>query len=130
MLKQQKRLRIMIVDDHETLRRTLCLFVQQQDELVLAGEAANGQEALELCALTRPDIVLMDIFMPHMDGVTATRAIHDAYPNIRVIGMTGQHTRENIADALAAGATACLDKNDLTTRLLSIIHESLRTPTA
>lgn len=118
----------MIVDDHETLRHTLRLFVQQQDGLVLAGEAADGQEALELCALTQPDIVLMDIFMPQMDGVTATRAICDAYPEVRVIGMTGHHTRKNIADVLAAGATACLDKYTLTARLLSIIHESQCAP--
>lgn len=123
-------MRLLIVDDHEILRRTLRLFVQQYDDLIVVGEAADGNEALELCARAHPDIVLIDIYMPQMDGVTATRAIHAAYPDIQVIGMTGYRSRDNVAATLAAGAIACLDKLDVPAHLIPTIRNSLHAPAA
>jgi NarL family two-component system response regulator LiaR len=79
--------------------------------MVLAGEAQNGAEALELCATTQPDVVLMDLLMPEMDGVAATQAIRERYPHIQVIVLTSTDEYDMIRRALAAGAEGYLLKN-------------------
>ena len=75
------RIRVVIVDDHPMVRRGLATFLKVYDDLELAGEAADGKEAVELCARLRPDVVLMDMAMPEMDGATATRLIRKQSAN-------------------------------------------------
>ncbi|NWF68400.1 MAG: response regulator transcription factor [Chloroflexi bacterium] len=100
----------MIVDDHAMLRRGLAVFLMSYSDLELVGEAANGKEALALCAEKRPDVVLMDLMMPIMDGITATRLIHHDFPDIKVIALTSFGEERLIKDALAAGVTGYLFK--------------------
>src|SRR5512145_650481 len=96
-------IRVMIVDDHAMLRKGLAVFIMSYDDLKLVGEAANGEEALALCAEIHPDIVLMDLMMPIMDGINATRHIHREYPEIQVIVLTSFGEEMLIKDVLEAG---------------------------
>lgn len=104
-------IRVLIVDDHAMVRRGLAAFLKAKPDLLLVGEAANGGEALTLCAQLRPDVALMDLMMPGMSGVEATRLIHGRWPEIRVIALTSFGERELVREALAAGALSYLLKN-------------------
>lgn len=118
--------RIIIVDDHETLRRTLGLYLDQYDEFELVGEASSGQEALDACARHHPDIVLMDILLPGMDGIVATRAIRREHPDVQVIGMTGMEYERLRPAALQAGAAGLLYKGALNEHLMDAINTAMR----
>lgn len=106
----QNPIQVMIVDDHAMLRQGLTTFLMSYDDLNLVGEAANGEEALTLCAELLPDIVLMDLLMPVMDGVTATRHIRHTHPEIEVIVLTSFGEEMLIKDVLEAGAISYLFK--------------------
>src|SRR5579862_3364854 len=84
----QNPIRIGIVDNHAMLRQGIAIILTSYPDLKVAGEAANGIEALALCAEKRPDVVLMDLKMPVMDGISATRRIRCDYPEIQVIAFT------------------------------------------
>jgi NarL family two-component system response regulator LiaR len=101
----------MLVDDHAMLRRGLATFLKVYDDLELACEAASGEEAIQLCAQVRPDVVLMDMVMPDMDGVTATRAIRQQHPEVQVIALTSFKDKGLVQDALQAGAIGYLLKD-------------------
>jgi NarL family two-component system response regulator LiaR len=104
-------IRVMLVDDHAMLRRGLATFLKVYDDLELAGEAGSGEEAIQLCAQIRPDVVLMDMVMPDMDGVTATRAIRRQFPEVQVIALTSFKDKGLVQDALQAGAIGYLLKD-------------------
>src|SRR5512146_2657176 len=93
-------IRVLLVDDHTMLRRGLATFLKVYDDLQLAGEAENGAEAIQRCAETKPDVVLMDLVMPDMDGVMATRAIRQQFPLVQVIALTSFKEGKLIKDAL------------------------------
>jgi two-component system, NarL family, response regulator LiaR len=97
-------IRIVIVDDHAMLRKGLAVFLMSYDDLKLVGEAANGKEALAVCADTQPDVVLMDLLMPIMDGITATRLIREEFPGTQVIALTSFGEERLIKDVIKAGA--------------------------
>jgi NarL family two-component system response regulator LiaR len=103
-------IRIVIVDDHAMLRKGLAVFLLSYTDLKLIGEAANGKEALALCADKKPDIVLMDLMMPIMDGITATRLIRRDFPDIQVIALTSFGEERLIKDVIEAGAISYLFK--------------------
>ena len=104
-------IRVMLVDDHTMVRRGLATFLKAFDDLELAGEAESGAAAIQLCGEILPDVVLMDMVMPDMDGATATRAIRQQYPQVQVIALTSFKERELIKNALEAGAIAYLLKD-------------------
>lgn len=106
-----EQIRVMLVDDHDMVRRGLATFLRVKPDLVLVGEARDGAEALELCAGLQPDVILMDLVMPQMDGAAATRAIRQRWPNVQVIALTSFQEKELIRDALQAGAIGYLLKN-------------------
>ena len=106
----QNRIRVAIVDDHAMLRKGLAVFLASYDDLKLVGEAANGKEALALCADQQPDVVLMDLMMPIMDGIAATRLIRQDFPDIQVIALTSFGEERLIKDVLEAGAISYLFK--------------------
>lgn len=110
-MHEQTPIRILLVDDHDMVRRGLAVFLLTNDDLVLVGEAANGVEALEKCAELRPDVVLMDLMMPVMDGVTATRLIRERYPATQVIALTSFSEEKLVETSLQAGAIGYLFKN-------------------
>jgi len=106
-----QRIRVMLVDDHTMVRRGLATFLMVFDDLQLAGEAENGETAIQLCAQVLPDVILMDMVMPGMDGATTTRAIRQKYPQIQVIALTSFKEVEQIRNALEAGAIGYLLKD-------------------
>ncbi len=104
-------IRVMIVDDHDMVRSGLEVFLETCDDLTLVGDASNGNEAVRLCTELQPDVVLMDLIMPGMDGVAATRAIRQICPNVQIIALTSFKDRELVHEALQAGAIGYLLKN-------------------
>lgn len=104
-------IRVMLVDDHTMVRRGLATFLLVFDDLELAGEAADGKTALELCARVLPDVVLMDMMMPDMDGVAATQAIRQRFPGVQVIALTSFKDKGLVQNALQAGAIGYLLKD-------------------
>jgi NarL family two-component system response regulator LiaR len=110
-MSEGSRIRVLIVDDHTVVRSGLAAFLLAFDDLELVGEAHGGRAALDLCATTQPDIVLMDLVMPDMDGATATQAIRQAHPNTQVIALTSFHEGALVQQALQAGAIGYLLKD-------------------
>jgi NarL family two-component system response regulator LiaR len=104
-------IRVMLVDDHNVVRSGLATFLKAHDDLELVGEARNGVEAVNLCHRSKPDVILMDLMMPEMDGIAATRAILADYPDIQIIAMTSFEDEELVQGVLAAGAISYLLKN-------------------
>jgi two-component system, NarL family, response regulator LiaR len=106
-----KRIRVMLVDDHTMVRRGLATFLKVFDDLELVGEAAGGEAAVQLCERIRPDVVLMDMVMPEMDGATATRAIRQRFPSVQVIALTSFTEEDLVQRAIQAGAIGYLIKD-------------------
>jgi NarL family two-component system response regulator LiaR len=101
----------MIVDDHSMVRTGLSTFIETKPDLELVGEARDGQEALRVCEQVQPDVILMDLVMPKMDGIAATRAIRERWPAVQVIALTSFQDNERVRDALQAGALSYLMKD-------------------
>lgn len=110
-VSQPIRTRVVVVDDYDMVRSGLAVLLEAFDDLELVGEAADGAEAIRLCAEVQPDVVLMDLVMPHMDGVAATRTIRQAHPEIQVIALTSFLDGDLVRGALKAGAVGYLLKN-------------------
>ena len=104
-------IRVMLVDDHTMVRRGLATILKVFDDMLLVGEAENGAEGVKLCGEILPDVVLMDMLMPEMDGATATRAICQKYPQVQVIALTSFKEGDLVKTALDAGAIAYLLKD-------------------
>lgn len=104
-------IRILIVDDHGMVRRGLMTYLKNETDLEVVGEAVNGQEAVNLCARLQPDVILMDLVMPGLDGVAATRLIHQQWPQTHIIALTSFGEKELVQTALQAGAISYLLKN-------------------
>lgn len=103
--------RVLIVDDHAVVRQGLRMFLGLDDELEIVGEAAGGEDAVRLASELRPDVVLMDLLMPGMDGIAATRAIRRAQPETEVLALTSALEDELIYQAIRAGAMGYLLKD-------------------
>lgn len=115
---------VMIVDDHTTVRRGLAVFLRVFDDLRLVGEAANGLEAIDLCAEIHPHVILMDLVMPEMDGIEATRTICHHWPGIQIIGLTSFGEESLAEQALQAGAVKCLRKDMSIDELANVIRSA------
>ncbi|WP_141433077.1 response regulator transcription factor [Bacillus sp. 03113] len=98
-------IRILIADDHHVVRRGLAFFLKTQPNIDVIGEAKNGQEAVSLIESIKPDIILMDLMMPVMNGIEATRVIKGKYPNIKIMMLTSFSDQEHVIPALEAGAS-------------------------
>lgn len=119
-------IKILLVDDQSLFREGLRTLLEVQPEFKVAGEASNGEEALRLAAAEQPDVVLMDLRMPIMDGVTATRRIRDLFPNIHVIVLTTFDDDETVFDGLRAGAVGYLLKDVTSEKLYEAIKAASR----
>jgi DNA-binding NarL/FixJ family response regulator len=117
-------IRVLLVDDHEMVRRGLAVFIQSFDDLVLAGEAANGQEAIKSLNETKTDVILMDILMPVMGGIEAIKNILPQWPEIKIIAMTSFEEEELVKEAITSGAIGFLMKNASIDELATAIRNA------
>jgi NarL family two-component system response regulator LiaR len=119
---EQERIRVLIVDDHQVVRRGLRTFLELQDDIEVAGEAGDGQAGVEEAERLAPDVVLMDIVMPRLDGIEATRRIKERAPGIGVIALTSFAGDDQVLPALEAGASSYLLKDVTPEELVEAIR--------
>jgi NarL family two-component system response regulator LiaR len=121
-MTDNSHIRVLVVDDHKVVRKGLRTFIAVQDDLDLVGEASNGEEAIEQCAALHPDVVLMDLKMPVMDGPTAIGHIRTRFPDIKVVALTSFDDGTMARRALEAGAIGYLFKDVEEDELMSAIR--------
>ncbi|MBT2725607.1 response regulator transcription factor [Bacillus sp. ISL-75] len=118
-------MRVLIADDHHVVRRGLVFFLRTQKDLEIIGEAANGKEAVEQAKLLKPDIILMDLVMPEMDGIQATKTIKQEQPDIKIMMLTSFSDQDHVIPALEAGASGFqlkdIQPDELVTSIKKII---------
>ncbi len=119
-----KPIRVMLVDDHTVVRSGLSAILLVYDDLELVGEASNGDEAIRRCEQVQPDVILMDLVMPGMDGTDATREIKKRFPSIQVIALTSFKERALVQGVLKAGAIGYLLKNVSAEELANAIRSA------
>lgn len=117
---------ILIVDDQSLFRESIHAFLSMQPDFKIVGDAANGEEALRMAGILKPDVVLMDVRMPVMDGVEATRRLHETYPNCKVIMLTTFDDDEYVFDALRNGAVGFLLKDAPSEKLFDAVRMAVR----
>jgi len=125
-MKEVEPIRVMIVDDHLMVRDGLKLFLSVHEDLSVVAEAADGEQALAICAQAQPDVILMDLVMPGMDGPTATARIRADYPQIQVIALTSFSEQELVTRAISAGAIGYLFKDVHADKLAQAIRDAHR----
>ena len=110
-MTERPRIRVLIVDDHAMVRRGMRDFLDLHDDLEVVGEASDGNDALEAAATLRPDVVVMDLLMPGLDGIAATAEIKARHPSMEVVAITSFIEEERITAAIEAGASGLLLKD-------------------
>jgi PAS domain S-box-containing protein len=116
--------RVLLVDDHVVMRQGLSSMLGRQQEIEVVGEAADGEEGVQMARELQPDVILMDISMPRMNGIEATRVIHGEAPHIRIIGLSMYDDAETERSMLEAGAVAFMNKSGHTDALLGVILDA------
>ena len=123
-MDEKTTIKVLIVDDHAVVRSGLATFLLVSDDLELVGQAGDGEEAVRLCEKLQPDVVLMDIMMPHMDGITATRLIRQRCPLAQVVALTSFPEEDTVKSVLEAGAISYLLKNASSDELMAAIRHA------
>ncbi len=121
-----KRPRILLADDHEIFRRGLRSILESRPELEICGEAVDGLDAVEKTKKLRPDIVLMDVSMPSIDGLHATRLIRSEFPNCRILVLSQHDSPQILSAALKAGASAYVTKSQVAHSLLAALESVIQ----
>ena len=119
-------IKVLLADDQELIRQSLSFVMSRQEDIEMVGTAANGREALELVEEKQPDVVLLDIRMPEMDGVECTRRIKQEFPGIKVIILTTFDDDDYVFDALRYGASGYLLKGVSVDGLTNAVREAAR----
>ena len=122
MKKTDKTIRILIADDHAVIRDGLSMILGLQDDFTVIGQAQDGLEAVELCRRSAPDVVIMDLMMPKLDGCAATQKITSENPDIRILLLTSYTESSKILHAIKGGASGAIGKNAPREELLSAIR--------
>ena len=125
-MKSADKIRVLIVDDHKMVRVGLTALLETEKDIEVIGQAENGREAVEQSERLAPDVVIMDLMMPVMDGVEATRVIHERTPDVRILVLTTFGTSDGIAHALEAGASGAIMKSADTPDLADAIRKTFR----
>ena len=115
-------IRIMLVDDHDVVRTGLRSYLEQQSGIQVVAEARSGIEALERAQQTQPDVIIMDITMPEMDGLAATRRLKETLPSIQVLALTVHEDKQYFFEMMAAGASGYITKQSAAEDLVAAIH--------
>ncbi len=119
-----QKIRILLVDDHAIVRQGLRMFIELQKDMVVVGEGADGEEAVSLAALLQPDVILLDLAMPRMGGVEATRRILECNPQSRILILTSFAGDDQVFPAIRAGAQGYLLKDILPRELVQAVRET------
>lgn len=123
-MSEQAPIKVLIVDDHPIVRHGIKTMLMTLDDIIVVGEAANGPKTLSICEQSNPDVILMDVVMPGMNGVETTRAVLERYPHIRIIMLTSFPDQDLVQEALEAGATGFLLKDTPIETLGDIIRST------
>ena len=121
-LMNQQKIRLLLAEDHTILRQGLARMFEQESDIEVVGEAENGEQAVTLTEQIHPDVILMDLVMPVMDGIEAARRIHRTHPEIPIIGLSMHEDAEGAETMLAAGASLYLVKTCPTQTLIQAIR--------
>jgi two-component system response regulator NreC len=119
---QMNTIRLMLVDDHDIVRTGLRTFLETQEGLQVVAEARNGEEAIQRAIEAQPDIVIMDITMPQMDGLQATRQLKSSLPACHVLALTVHEDKQYLFEMLTAGASGYITKQSAAEELVAAIH--------
>jgi DNA-binding NarL/FixJ family response regulator len=117
-------IRVVVADDHPGFRRAARALLEAYDDFAVVGEAVDGEEVVDVARRLRAGVVLMDLRMPLLDGIEATRALLAAVPDVRVVAWTGSHDAERAQRALDAGAVACVLKDAPAETLLAALRDA------
>jgi len=120
------KIRVLVVDDHTIVRDGICALLRLAGDIEVVGEAANGREALEMVRKLMPDVMLIDIAMPNMNGLEATRHIHKEFPRVKVLVLTQYDDKEHVFWAIEAGAIGFISKTAASSELVSGIRSVYR----
>jgi two-component system NarL family response regulator len=120
------KIRVVLVDDHTVVRQGLARLLREEPDMEIVGEASDGESAINLIRAVRPDVVLMDISMPRMNGIEATRIVHSELPDVRIIGLSMFEEDERAAAMRAAGATDYLSKSGPAHAVVDVIRSCSR----
>ncbi len=121
-------MKVLIVDDHKALRRAVAMQLRLEPDIELVGEAENGMMAVECARSLRPDVIVMDVQMPIMDGINATRLIHKEFPGISVVAFSMFQTQDQSAAMRDAGARSYVEKGGPAETLVAAIRDAIRAP--
>jgi NarL family two-component system response regulator LiaR len=119
-------IRVLVVDDHPLVRRGIVAVLEIEDDLEVAGECSDGEEAVQQALHLRPDVILMDLVMPKLDGISAIQAIKARQPEIKILVLTSFNTADMVFPSLNAGASGYLLKDSDSTELVRAIHQVYR----
>jgi DNA-binding NarL/FixJ family response regulator len=122
MNRAARKLRILVADDHELVRRGILGILRAQTGWKVAGEAANGRQAVEKAKKLRPDVIILDIGMPNFDGLEATRQIREVAPKTEILILTMHESKQMVRRVLEAGARGYVLKSDLATHLVKAVN--------
>jgi len=117
-----KKIRVLIADDHTIVRQGICSLLKSRDDMSVVGEASTGKEAIEKVGALRPDVALLDISMPMLNGLEATRCIRKDYPACKVLVLTMHENKESVRQVLQAGASGYVVKKSAASQLFDAIH--------
>jgi DNA-binding NarL/FixJ family response regulator len=119
---------VVVVDDHEVVRLSLGILFETYDDIEIVGEATNGEDALHLCDAVQPDVVLLDLKLPVVDGLTVARRVKQLYSAIKVIVLTYSDLPEDVTAAAAAGVNSYLLKDALSEDIVGAIRLAMQPP--
>ena len=125
----QQKIRLLIVDDHPLVRRGLTDLFSRAEDVEIVGTAADGVQAVTMSIQESPNIVLMDLSMPTMNGIEATSRLLEACPEVRVVMLTSFSGKERVEDALRAGAVGYILKDSSSDQVLKVVREAARSST-
>lgn len=124
-MKDDGKIRILLADDHMLMRMGLSTLINCEDDMEIVGEAKNGRQAAELADTLKPDVVIMDLMMPELSGAAATKLIHDAHPEIKIMILTSFATSKEMSEAIANGADGALMKDTAANDLIRAVRSIL-----
>jgi len=115
-------IRVVLADDHLRTHEFVSLLLASVEDIELVGQASNGQEAIDLCERLRPDVILMDVLMPRLNGIEATQIIHQRFPTIKILVLSSFQDDDSVLAMLHGGAIGYVLKGSLTTELISTLR--------